>query len=568
MGFLVKPYSGGIRHDYKDSLFTQRRVRNRRWSWFAAGLAVPLSAAALFLVSEPNESRMTAEYAASGTESLENESLLGAEPLLPSPPEAAVEQPALAASAADTDAEVASVEAAAVPSEESAEKDTGPPEMAVAAAGDTRSDEAPAAKPVAAVAAVEQSATRAETSNGTPMVVYNGRTTTIPLALPENGQPVTLDYSASGSDLSAAAAINLIVNRGDTLDQLFRRNGLSITDLHAMVNLQEASRHLRILRPGDQIGVTHEDGRVMSLTRELDEIRMLTITRGEDGYAAETVERDVEIRVSGAHGVIRNSLFGAGVAAGVSDTMIMTMANIFQWDIDFIQDVRVGDEFTVVYEELWRDGEKLRDGGILAVEFVNQGRSYRAARFQDNEGRASYFTPEGRSMRRAFLRAPVDFTRISSNFDLNRRHPVLNTIRAHRGVDYAAPTGTPIRAAGDGRIQFRGVQGGYGNTVIIEHGGGITTLYAHMSRFGEHRQGSRVRQGDIIGYVGMTGLATGPHLHYEYRVNGVHRNPRTVPLPDADPIPAQYRADFDASTAPLWRQLELYQRSTRLASLD
>jgi murein DD-endopeptidase MepM/ murein hydrolase activator NlpD len=234
----------------------------------------------------------------------------------------------------------------------------------------------------------------------------------------------------------------------------------------------------------------------------------------------------------------------------------MDMAGIFEWDVDFIQDVREGDRFTVIYEELWRDGVKLRDGQIVAAEFVNQGKPFRAARFNDATGRVGYYTPEGRSVRKAFIRAPLNFTRISSGFNPSRRHPVLNTIRAHRGVDYADPTGTEIRAAGDGKVLFRGVQGGYGNTIILQHGSNITTLYGHMSRFGTARVGARVNQGDVIGYVGSSGLATGPHLHYEYRVNGVHRNPRTVALPPADPIAAEQQAAFRAATDPLWRQLD------------
>ena len=181
---------------------------------------------------------------------------------------------------------------------------------------------------------------------------------------------------------------------------------------------------------------------------------------------------------------------------------------------------------------------------------------YRAARYTDASGKSDYFTPEGLSVRKAFMRAPLEFTRISSNFNPNRRHPLLNTIRAHRGVDYAAPTGTPVMAAGDGTIEMRARNGGYGNTVVLRHGGNVTTLYAHLSRFGTPKLGSRVRQGDIIGYVGSTGLATGPHLHYEYRISGVHRNPRTVPLPPADPILAEHRADFEATTAALWRRLD------------
>jgi murein DD-endopeptidase MepM/ murein hydrolase activator NlpD len=186
----------------------------------------------------------------------------------------------------------------------------------------------------------------------------------------------------------------------------------------------------------------------------------------------------------------------------------------------------------------------------------------------DADGRADYYTPDGRSMRKAFIRAPVDFTRISSAFNPNRRHPILNTIRAHRGVDYAAPAGTPVKAAGDGKVIFRGRKGGYGNAVVIQHGGNITTLYAHMSRFGKYGVGKRVQQGDVIGYVGATGLATAPHLHYEYRLNGVHRNPRTVELPQADPIKKEYLADFRAKSEPLLHELANYKHTQLAMAAD
>jgi murein DD-endopeptidase MepM/ murein hydrolase activator NlpD len=352
--------------------------------------------------------------------------------------------------------------------------------------------------------------------------------------------------------------LDLLVKRGDTLEVLFRRNGLSLTDLAAMVALPDASAALKLLKPGDRLEISHRDGQVLSLRRELDDIKLLSIARQESGFTANTIERAVDVRTIGAHGQIRTSLFEAGTDAGMGDRTTMAMAGIFEWDIDFIQDPRVGDTFTVIYEELWRDGVKLRDGEIVAAEFVNQGKSFRAARFRDESGRTAYFTPEGRSVRKAFIRAPLNFSRISSNFNPSRRHPVLNSIRAHRGVDYAAPTGTPIRAAGDGKVLFRGVQGGYGNTIVLQHGGNITTLYGHLSRFGNARAGARVNQGDVIGYVGQSGLATGPHLHYEYRVNGAHRNPRTVALPPADPIAADQQIAFQAATEPLWRQLDGY----------
>ncbi len=359
--------------------------------------------------------------------------------------------------------------------------------------------------------------------------------------------------------------LTLVVGSGDSLDRLFRRHDLSITDLAAMVDLDEAKPYLVRLQPGDEIDVAHDDGNVMRFARNVSRIRTMTVTRSEDSFVVGFADDPVETRTVGAHGTIRSSLFEAGQEAGISDAVIMEMAGIFQWDIDFIQDVRIDDTFTVIYEELWSEGQKLQNGAITAAEFNNQGRLYRAARYANPDGEVGYFTPEGHSVRKAFLRAPVDFSRISSNFNLNRRHPVLNKIRAHRGVDYAAGTGTPIRASGDGKVSFRGANGGYGNTVVLQHGGNITTLYAHMSKFAEPRVGSRVKQGQIIGYVGQSGLATGPHLHYEYRINGVHRNPRTVPLPPADPVPQEHLTDFETIAAALWHQLDLY-RSTQLAA--
>ena len=359
----------------------------------------------------------------------------------------------------------------------------------------------------------------------------------------------------------ASTMLNLLVRPGDTLELLFRRNGLSLSDLAAIVSLPDATRAQKVLKPGDRLEIAHRDGQVVSLQRELDEVKVLSIARADSGFAVRTIERQVDVRTSGAHGVIQSSLFEAGTAAGIADRLVMDMAGIFEWDIDFIQDVREGDQFSVIYEELWRDGIKLRDGDVVAAEFVNQGKTYRAARFRDSDGRVDYFTPEGRSLRKAFIRAPLNFTRISSNFNPNRRHPMLSTIRAHQGVDYAAPTGTPVRAAGTGKVLFRGVQGGYGNVLILQHGGNITTLYGHLSRFANARVGARVQQGDIIAYVGMTGLATGPHLHYEYRVNGVHRNPRTVALPPAEPVPPEHQGEFRLATEPLWRELDVFPQT-------
>ena len=235
----------------------------------------------------------------------------------------------------------------------------------------------------------------------------------------------------------------------------------------------------------------------------------------------------------------------------------MSLANIFQWEIDFIQDIRPDDQFSIIYEVYIQDGLEVGQGNILAAEFLNNGSRYEAFRYTDSENNLTgYYNRDGRSLRRSFLRAPLEFSRVSSNFNPNRRHPILNSIKAHRGVDYAAPYGTPIRAAGAGEIVFEGIDGGYGNTIVIDHGGDITTLYAHLSRFSEYIVNDEVNQEDIIGYVGQSGLATGPHLHYEYRINNIHQDPRTVALPQAEPITIAEKVSFNEQSAPFLELLE------------
>jgi len=359
--------------------------------------------------------------------------------------------------------------------------------------------------------------------------------------------------------------LKLTIRSGDTLDRLFRKYDLDLGHLAAIARLPDAGKYLKMLRPGDELLIEHESGKLVSLYRELDLNKALLVSRSESGFAAEIVARPIEIQKRLAYGRIETSLFESAAAAGMPDKLIMNLAGIFAWDIDFVLDIRKGDDYYILYEEIYQEGKFVTSGEIIAAEFNNNGRTFQAVRFVDESGRSDYFTPEGRSVRKAFIRAPVDFTRISSAFNPNRRHPILNTIRAHRGVDYAAPGGTPIKAAGDGKVIFRGRKGGYGNAVIIQHGGNITTLYAHMSKFANSaRISSRVRQGDVIGYVGATGLATAPHLHYEYQLNGVHRNPRTVELPQADPIKAEYRDEFLAAARPLLDEL-LQFKSTQVA---
>jgi len=356
----------------------------------------------------------------------------------------------------------------------------------------------------------------------------------------------------------AFSTIEVVVNRNDTMDQLFRRFELNLADLARLRGLPELRSQVDRLKPGEMLRLMHHDGELVGLERKLSDSETLKITRDENGFVSDVLENPLEIRTRTAHATINSSLFQAAADAGLDDRLAIELAEIFQFDIDFVLDIQEGDRFTVVYEEVFQDDVRLRSGNILAAKFVNEGREYRAVRYIDDKGHGEYFTPDGRSLRKAFIRAPVQFSRISSRFNPSRRHPVLNTIRAHRGVDYAAPTGTPVRAAGEGRVRFVGRQGGFGNVIELEHGSGVVPVYGHLSRFASGlRRGQRIELGKVIGYVGSTGLATGPHLHYEYRVRGVHKNPQTVPLPDALPIPATQRDQFLATTADLVNLLDL-----------
>ena len=355
----------------------------------------------------------------------------------------------------------------------------------------------------------------------------------------------------------ALSTIDVIVTRNDTLDRIFRRLKLNLADLASLRSLPRGRTALDSLRPGELLHFTHHEGELFGLERRLSDTQTLKVSREGDALKADVLQNPIEMRRRTIRGVIDSSLFEAVEAAGAHDQTAVSLADIFGWDIDFVLDVRPGDTFVVTYQEIWRDGAYLKDGPIEAAEFVNQGREFRAVRFTDPEGHSSYYTPEGRGLHKAFLRAPVEFTRVSSRFNSARHHPILNLIRAHTGVDYAAPIGTPVHAAGDGRIRFAGNRGGYGNCVEIEHSRSIVTLYGHLSRFARGtRTGAHVAQGAIIAYVGMTGLATGPHLHYEYRVNGAFKNPQTVQLPAAAPIDAQLRDDFLARSAPLLATLD------------
>ena len=354
------------------------------------------------------------------------------------------------------------------------------------------------------------------------------------------------------------SSISIIVHPNDTLDAIFRRLKLNLADLATLRALPGLKARLDSLRPGESLHFMHRDGALVGLERRLNEEQTLKVVRDESGLKADVLQNPLESRPRVLRAVINSSLFEAVENAGGHDQTAVALADIFGWDIDFVLDIRPGDSFVVSYKELYQDGVYVKDGPILAASFTNQGKQYRAVRYVDPEGNGHYYTPDGRSMHKAFLRAPLEFTRISSGFNSARKHPILNLIRAHKGTDYAAPIGTPVRAAGDGRIVYAGPKGGYGNLVEIDHSRGITTVYGHLSRFAKGtRVGEHVTQGNVIAYVGMTGLATGPHLHYEYRVNGVFKNPQTVSLPDAESIDPRLRDDFQTRTAPLLAALEV-----------
>lgn len=352
--------------------------------------------------------------------------------------------------------------------------------------------------------------------------------------------------------------LSVKVKNRDSISTIIENLGMPKLEWMELMALGKSVSGLRRLQVGDEVllrkGV---DGRLAELSYELDELRTLQVRRVDNRLEALVVAADLERRQADAHGVIRHSLFADGARAGLSDQMILEMANIFAYDIDFALDLRDGDRFSVVYEQLYKNGEKLRNGNILAAEFVNQGKVHRAIRYVNSNGSASYYSPDGTSLRKAFMRTPVDFARISSGFNLSRRHPILNIIRAHKGVDYAAPTGTPVKASGDGRVHFVGNKSGYGRVVILEHAKSYTTLYAHLSKFKSGlRVGSRVNRGQVIGYVGASGLATAPHLHYEFRVNGVHKNPMTVVLPRGSGLSRKELADWKKANSSVIARLD------------
>ena len=350
---------------------------------------------------------------------------------------------------------------------------------------------------------------------------------------------------------------SLRVESGDNLSLIFNRMNISPAVLHEIMSLGKDVDVLKRLMPDHEIRFQIEDGMLAAMQYDVNLTEILNISRQEGTYAVETIKTELETRVGESRGTITDSLYLTAQRAGLSDNLIMHLVDLYGWDIDFALDIRNGDRFHVIYEEKYKDGVKVQDGPILAAEFINREKPFRAVRYTQPDGYTSYYNEDGFSMHKAFLRTPLKFSHISSGFSLARRHPILNKIRAHRGVDYAAPMGTPVKATSDGIISFIGTEGGYGRVIILRHGEKYSTLYGHLSRYARGiSSGQRITQGQIIGYVGMSGLATGPHLHYEFRIHGVHYNPLTVELPKAIGIPGEIMADFKSSTLPLLVQLD------------
>ena len=354
------------------------------------------------------------------------------------------------------------------------------------------------------------------------------------------------------------------VGNGDNLSTLYQRANLSAVDVY-QISSSPKGKSLSNLYPGESLRFgTDESNELREVHYAKSLLETHVFTRQGTRYTAEKRLREPEILLAYREGVIQDSLYLSGKRANLPDKLIMEMANIFGWDIDFVFDIRPGDSFALLYEERFIDGEKLSVGKIIAGSFTNRKKTLNAVRYTDSTGTSDYFTPEGLSMRKTFLRTPLDIFRISSGFNLRRKHPIHKKIMAHRGVDYAAPRGTPVYAAGAGKVIEAGYSKANGNYVFLQHGQTYVTKYLHLNKK-KVRKGQAVKQKQLIGTVGSTGYSTGPHLHYEFLVNGVHRNPRTVKLPQAKPIVTSEKIAFQAAITPILVELAQYQQRTQLA---
>jgi murein DD-endopeptidase MepM/ murein hydrolase activator NlpD len=360
------------------------------------------------------------------------------------------------------------------------------------------------------------------------------------------------------------------VRRDDTLNNVLSRLNVHNSDaINFIRNDTTASEITSALKPSHNMEAqTDNDGNLISLEYQLDADQFIHVKQTATGYESSKVTHKLESRPILKSAKIKSSLFGATDDANIPDDVAVQVAEMFESQIDFNTDLRRGDHFNVIYEGSYDQGELVKTGKVLAAEFVNNGKTYQAIGYRDASGEMQYYTADGKSLHKSFLRSPLEFTRVSSSFSTGRFHPILQRIKAHQGVDLAAPIGTRIKASGDAIVDFVGQKGGYGNVIVLKHENGVSTVYGHLSRFADGlHKGEKVAQGDLIGYVGMTGLATGPHLHYEFMVNGEHRDPMTVALPKADPITGQDKVAFEALSNQLTAQIALLGNSN-IAALE
>ena len=344
------------------------------------------------------------------------------------------------------------------------------------------------------------------------------------------------------------------VRNGDTLSQIFNRNDLKSREAYSIAKMEEAAELLKI-RPGEKIRIKKgPDGQLGLLNYQLSlfEILSVRMTGVAGEYTVSVDVREPEIRINNARATINYSLLGAAQEAGLSYKTMYQFIAMFGWQVDFSMDLQPGDRFSIIFEELFLDHRKIGDGEIIAAELIISGKKLQAVRHIDEAGYTDYFAPGGGGIKGTFLRSPLKFGHITSNFSKSRLHPIKKVWRAHNGADYGAPRGTPVMATGTGTVTSVGKRNGYGRTILIRHGGKYETLYAHLNGYAKGvKFGSRVNQGDIIGYVGSSGLATGPHLHYEFRIHGIHKNPATVTFPKSDPIAKKYLSAF-SRVAAIW----------------
>ncbi len=360
------------------------------------------------------------------------------------------------------------------------------------------------------------------------------------------------------------------IQNGDNLSKIFQRASLGASDVHELVISSKNSKDLLRLYPGQKMAFQIDDqGELQALQHIHNRLETTLYERNASGFSSTIIQREPEVRHNYSSAIISSSLYTAAQSNGLSQDLIMELANVFGGVIDFVYDVRAGDNFTLLYEEHYLDEEKLNNGPILAAQFTNRGETYTAYRYVHPDGSVGYFNEKGVSMKKAFLRSPVDFTRISSSFNLKRLHPIFKTNRPHRGIDYAAATGTPVFAAGDGRVIQAGYTKANGNYIVINHGTQYQTKYLHLHKRGV-RKGQKVKQQQIIGWVGSTGYATGPHLHYEFLVNGVHRNPRTIlkKLPKAKSLDESEKELFLTQISGLQVQLAAIKSHSQLAKTE